>query len=158
MVLLLLNITVTWHVSYHRGLYSLIRQRLTGIGIPIIDLRRSDNRLRFIMGILMPIKQWSSSIKASLFRLTTTKTLMTWSIAPFGKGVLLWWSVDSPNGQRADINPCYSNIAHLFYDKYCSGKNSRKLWWVNNNFRNRNPIGLSFITLKYEGLGIMGWW
>ena len=35
----------------HQGLYSLRRRRLTGIGIPIINLRRSDDRLRFIMGI-----------------------------------------------------------------------------------------------------------
>ena len=34
-----------------QGLYSLRRRRLTGVGIPIINLRRSDDRLRFIMGI-----------------------------------------------------------------------------------------------------------
>ena len=32
-------------------------RRLTGIVIPIINLRRSDNRLRFIMGILIPISR-----------------------------------------------------------------------------------------------------
>ena len=37
-------------------LYSLRRRRLTGIGIPIINLRRSDDRLRFIMGIPMLIR------------------------------------------------------------------------------------------------------
>ena len=34
-----------------QGLYSLRKCRLTGIGITIINLRRSDDRLRFIMGI-----------------------------------------------------------------------------------------------------------
>ena len=34
-----------------QSLYLLRRHRLTGIGIPIINLRRSDDRLRFTMGI-----------------------------------------------------------------------------------------------------------
>ena len=47
------------------------RRRLTGIGIAIINLRRSDDRLRFIMGIFIPIRrglnEWRPSIrKASL--------------------------------------------------------------------------------------------
>ena len=33
------------------------RHRLIGIGIPIINLRRSDDRLRFIMGIPIPIRR-----------------------------------------------------------------------------------------------------
>ena len=40
-----------------QGLYSLRRPHLTGIGIPIINLRRSDDRLRFIMGISILIKR-----------------------------------------------------------------------------------------------------
>ena len=40
-----------------QGLYSLRRRRLTGIGIPIINLRRSDDRLRFIMGIPILIRR-----------------------------------------------------------------------------------------------------
>ena len=39
------------------GLYSLRRRRLTGIGIPMINLRRSSDRLRFIMGIPILIRQ-----------------------------------------------------------------------------------------------------
>ena len=39
------------------GLYSLRRRRLTGIGIPILNLRRSDDRLRFIMGIPILIRR-----------------------------------------------------------------------------------------------------
>ena len=39
------------------GLYSLRRRRLTGIGIPIINLRRSDDRLRCIMGIPILIRR-----------------------------------------------------------------------------------------------------
>ena len=39
-----------------QGLYSLRRRRLTGIGIPMINLRRSDDRLRFIMGIPILIR------------------------------------------------------------------------------------------------------
>ena len=38
-------------VNNLQGLYSLRRRRLTSIGIPMINLRRSDDRLRFIMGI-----------------------------------------------------------------------------------------------------------
>ena len=40
-----------------QGLYSLRRRHLTGIGIPIINLRRSDDRLRFIMGIHILIRR-----------------------------------------------------------------------------------------------------
>ena len=39
------------------GLYSLRRRRLMGIGIPMINLRRSDDRLRFIMGIPLLIRR-----------------------------------------------------------------------------------------------------
>ena len=38
-----------------QGLYSLKRHRLTGIWIPIMNLRRSDDRLRFIVRIPIPI-------------------------------------------------------------------------------------------------------
>ena len=38
------------------GLYSLRRRCLISIGIPIINLRRSSDRLRFIMGIPIPIR------------------------------------------------------------------------------------------------------
>ena len=38
------------------GLYSLKRHSVTWIGIPIINLRRSDDQLRFIMGIVIKIK------------------------------------------------------------------------------------------------------
>ena len=39
------------------GLYSLRRRRLMGIGIPMINLRRSDGCLRFIMGIPILIRR-----------------------------------------------------------------------------------------------------
>ena len=39
-----------------QGLYSLRRRRLTGIGTPNINLRRSDDRLRFIMGSSIVIR------------------------------------------------------------------------------------------------------
>ena len=39
---------------YPQGLYSLRRRRLISIGILIINLRRSSDRLRFIMGIPIP--------------------------------------------------------------------------------------------------------
>ena len=42
---------------FSQGLYSLKRRRLTGIGIPIINLRRSDDRLRFIMGTPILIRR-----------------------------------------------------------------------------------------------------
>ena len=44
------------HPEHNLGLYSLRRRRLTGIGIPIINLRRSDNRFRLIMGIPILIR------------------------------------------------------------------------------------------------------
>ena len=40
-----------------QGLYSLRRRRLISIGIPIINLRRSWDRLRFIMGIPIPVRR-----------------------------------------------------------------------------------------------------
>ena len=45
-------------ISLTQGLYSLSRRRLTGTGIPMINLRRSDDRLRFIMGIPILIRPW----------------------------------------------------------------------------------------------------
>ena len=39
------------------GIYSLRRRRLISIGIPIINLRRSSDRLRFIMGIPIPVRR-----------------------------------------------------------------------------------------------------
>ena len=39
------------------GLYSLRRRRLISIGIPIINLRRSSDRFRFIMGIPIPVRR-----------------------------------------------------------------------------------------------------
>ena len=39
------------------GLYSLRRRRLISIGIPIVNLRRSSDRLRFIMGIPIPVRR-----------------------------------------------------------------------------------------------------
>ena len=40
-----------------QGLYSLRRRRLTSIAIPMINLRRSDDRLGFIMGIPILIRR-----------------------------------------------------------------------------------------------------
>ena len=39
------------------GLYSLRRRRRISIGIPIINLRPSSDRLRFIMGIPLPVRR-----------------------------------------------------------------------------------------------------
>ena len=39
------------------GLYSLRRRRFISIGISIINLRRSSDRLRFIMGIPIPVRR-----------------------------------------------------------------------------------------------------
>ena len=43
--------------SWLLGLYSLRRRRLIGIGIPIINLWRSSDRLRFIMGIPISVRR-----------------------------------------------------------------------------------------------------
>ena len=40
-----------------QGLYSLRRRRLISIAIPIINLRRLSDRLRFIMGIPIPVRR-----------------------------------------------------------------------------------------------------
>ena len=45
------------HKNALLGLYSLRRRRLISIGIPIINLRRSSDRLRFIMGIPIPVRR-----------------------------------------------------------------------------------------------------
>ena len=42
---------------WHLGLYSLRIRRLISIGIPIINLRRSSDRLRFITGIPIPVRR-----------------------------------------------------------------------------------------------------
>ena len=44
-----------------QGLYSLRRRLLISIGIPITNLRRSSDRLRFIMGIPIPVRRTASS-------------------------------------------------------------------------------------------------
>ena len=41
---------------WHQGRYSLRIHRLVGIGIPIINLRRLSDRLRFIMRIAIPVR------------------------------------------------------------------------------------------------------
>ena len=46
-------------VTCHKGLHALRRHRLIGIGIPIINLRRSPDRLRFIMGISISVRLFS---------------------------------------------------------------------------------------------------
>ena len=43
--------------GYRLGLYSLRRHRLISIGIPIINLRWSSDRRRFIMGIPIPVRR-----------------------------------------------------------------------------------------------------
>ena len=52
------------------GLYSLRRRRLISIGIPIINLRRSSDRIRFIMGIPIPV--------FLIFLYLYTKTVQFW--------------------------------------------------------------------------------
>ena len=49
--------TALIHAKRSWAVNLLKRRRLMGIGIPIIDLRRSDDRLRFIIGIPIPIKR-----------------------------------------------------------------------------------------------------
>ena len=50
--------TTVWRQSHvKQGLYSLRRHRLISIGIPIINLKRSSDRLRFIMGIPIPVRR-----------------------------------------------------------------------------------------------------
>ena len=46
-----------WQKTRLQGLYSRRRRRLAGIGIPMINLRRSYDRLRFIMGIPILIRR-----------------------------------------------------------------------------------------------------
>ena len=48
---------------FYIGLYSLKRHCLTGIRIPIINLRRPDDSLRFIIWIPIPIKRCPLSKK-----------------------------------------------------------------------------------------------
>ena len=54
------------------GLYSLRRYRLTGKGIPIINLRQSDDHLKFIMRIFIPIRRWLLSEKEAQGTFTCT--------------------------------------------------------------------------------------
>ena len=49
--------TSGWILKRDQGISSLKRRSLTGIGIQIINLRRSDDRRTFIMGILIPIRR-----------------------------------------------------------------------------------------------------
>ena len=49
--ILFADVILDFYICTIQGLYSLRRRRLTGIGTPMINLTRSDDRLRFIMGI-----------------------------------------------------------------------------------------------------------
>ena len=49
--------SVPYTAYLNLGLYSLRRRRLTGIGISMINLRWSDDRLRFVMGIPILIRR-----------------------------------------------------------------------------------------------------
>ena len=44
-------------IQCHLGLYSLRRRRFFGKGLPIINPRRSSDRLRFITGIPIPVRR-----------------------------------------------------------------------------------------------------
>ena len=46
-----------WPADNIQGLYSLRRCRLISIGIPIINMRRSSDHLRFVMGIPIHIRR-----------------------------------------------------------------------------------------------------
>ena len=53
-----INSSTDFHGEFpYQGFYSLRRRRLTGIGIPMINLRWSDDHLRFIMGIPILIRR-----------------------------------------------------------------------------------------------------
>ena len=65
------------NIRFWLGLYSLRRQYLIGIGIPIIILRRSSDRLRFIMGIPILI----SLHKSASFEWKEAQTWVTWCLA-----------------------------------------------------------------------------
>ena len=46
----------------------------TGIGIPFINLRRSDDRLRFIMGITLPIRRCVSELRPGVTSLASRQS------------------------------------------------------------------------------------
>ena len=48
--------SIQCRVMLVQGLCSPRRHRVIGIGIPILNLRRSSDRLRFIMGVPIPVK------------------------------------------------------------------------------------------------------
>ena len=48
----------SFRIDHTLGVYSLRRRSLISIGIPIINLRRSSNRLRFIMVIPIPVRRY----------------------------------------------------------------------------------------------------
>ena len=65
------------------GLYSLRIRRLTGIGIPMINLRRFDDRLRFIMGIPILIRRCLLSKyrpRCIIFQLPSDLTSLGWDV------------------------------------------------------------------------------
>ena len=60
------------------GLYSLRRRRLISIGIPIINLRRSSDRLRFVMGIPIPVRRRLLSEKRPWVKKAQIITFYSW--------------------------------------------------------------------------------
>ena len=56
-VFLYTMLLITETARWYRYVYWLRRRRLKGIGITIIDLRRSDDRLGFIMEIPIPVRR-----------------------------------------------------------------------------------------------------
>ena len=97
-----------WHEMYSYitqyrfpGLYSLRRHHLIGIGIPIINLRRSSDRLRFINGDSYTRKTASfKSIEALVIIIIVPETPL-WHI-----NVLLYVSMEFPDSFIFARKPC----------------------------------------------------
>ena len=123
---------ISWHLrrcsslKTFLGLYSLRRRRLTGIGIPIINLRRSDDRLRFIMGIPILIRRhllseqrpwwkfrqgpqslYSLSSKTSYHQTLWSLKALRFRLTPFQSLWNLTGTRQQPCGDACHISKCY---------------------------------------------------
>ena len=137
-------------MQWIQGLYSLRRRRLTGIGVPIINIRRSDDRLRFIMGIPIPTSNgsWCMGIKGEMSG--TVCVTFSWDM-----NIYIWvvyslcffcclfitvtwwyvWCIEWASGNQEEVQACLVTLWLFIISCYSLYKTNLGLlcsWFENN--------------------------
>ena len=81
----LVDLTISWNFSSKLGLHSLIKRRFTGIRILVINLRRSDDHLRYITGVRLQNLPWYKTGLVSRQVLHLLSKLQNWIWSKTGR-------------------------------------------------------------------------